>query len=85
MYKRQVEYQRYVVRSANGGYSAIIDAHGQVLQEGTLGAFETLSAQVPLLTEETIYAKISPWLSPIILLLLLLLWLPNGHLHHRIK
>ena len=47
---RGVEYQRYVVRSANGGYSAIIDAHGQVLQEGTLGAFETLSAQVPLLS-----------------------------------
>jgi apolipoprotein N-acyltransferase len=54
---RTVEHRRYLVRSTNTGVSAFVDPVGRILQQTSLDDPEILVADVPLMTERTLYAR----------------------------
>jgi len=72
---RAIETRRTMVRSTCTGYSAIIDPTGKPLMMTGLFTEETLTSQVPLLSEDTIYMKWGRffiWVLSIILILLII-------------
>jgi len=54
---RAVENGRYLVRAANTGITAIVDARGRVLEKTALFDRTVIVRDVPLLREETFYAR----------------------------
>lgn len=58
---RAIEHRRYLLRAANTGITAIIDAAGRVVQRTTIGTRENLHATVPLLAGQTPYAHLGDW------------------------
>lgn len=55
---RAVEFGRYFVRAANTGISAIVDPYGRVIARRGLFETATLSGEVRLLEDRTVYATI---------------------------
>jgi apolipoprotein N-acyltransferase len=54
---RAVENERYLVRAANTGITAVVDAHGRVLEQTGLFERGMLVRDVPLLTGSTFYSR----------------------------
>jgi apolipoprotein N-acyltransferase len=54
---RAVENERYLVRAANTGITAVVDAHGRVLEQTGLFERGVVVRDVPLLTGTTFYAR----------------------------
>jgi len=59
---RAIENGKYVVRSANTGISAIIDAEGTVLQKTNYWTQDAITAKIPLLTNKTTYNQYGDWI-----------------------
>lgn len=70
---RACEYDRYVVRSANCGISALIDRYGNVQAAINSKEAVCLDVSAELLTTKTIYARFGEL--PMIIPLVLLVWL----------
>ena len=70
---RSVETRRTLVRSANTGISGFITPLGQVVSQGPLFEPLTLTAEVPLLTGETLFVRFGHFFAPACLLLASLL------------
>lgn len=66
---RALEFRRWVVRSANNGISGIIAADGNVKVETGYWERTAFTYDVPVITEQTLYARLGDWL-PIGLLVL---------------
>lgn len=62
---RAIETRREIARSANSGISAHIDAKGEILAKTHYGEKTTLTADIQLYDNETIYVKIGDVLSKI--------------------
>jgi len=54
---RAVENERYLVRAANTGISAVVDAHGRALEQTGLFERAVVVRDVPLLTGSTFYSR----------------------------
>jgi apolipoprotein N-acyltransferase len=54
---RAVENERYLVRAANTGISAVVDAHGRVLEQTGLFERAVVVRDVPLLAGSTFYSR----------------------------
>jgi apolipoprotein N-acyltransferase len=52
-----VENERYLVRAANTGISAVVDPHGRVLERTELFERTVLVRDVPLLAGSTFYTR----------------------------
>jgi apolipoprotein N-acyltransferase len=66
---RSIEFRRWVVRSANNGISGVIAPDGSVKKRTEYWASTAFRYQVPVLTNQTIYARFGDWL-PIGLLII---------------
>jgi len=60
---RAVEYDRWVVRSANNGISGIIASDGSVKKETPYQKTTAFRYDVPVLTTQTWYARLGDWLA----------------------
>ena len=75
---RAMELGRYVVRSTNTGYSAIIDNKGHILQKVPRDRFGVLVATVPGFQGETPYMKLggsAPWATLLLIIYLALFFI----------
>ena len=66
---RAIEFDRWVVRSANNGFSGIIDPEGNVLQKTNYWERTGFTFDVPSKSTKTIYTKFGDWLSYLCLIL----------------
>lgn len=66
---RAIEFDRWIVRSANNGISGIIAPDGSVKTETGYGKTTAFRYEVPVLNTRTLYARLGDWL-PLFLLLL---------------
>lgn len=66
---RAIEFDRWIIRSANNGISGIISPDGSVKIETPYWESTTFRYEVPVLTSQTIYARFGDWL-PILMLIL---------------
>lgn len=66
---RAIEFDRWVVRSANNGISGIIAPNGSVKIETPYWETTSFRYNIPVLTTQTFYARFGDWL-PIIMLIL---------------
>ena len=66
---RSIEFRRWVVRSANNGISGVIAPDGSVKKRTDYLASTAFRYEVPVLTNQTIYARFGDWL-PIGLLII---------------
>ncbi len=58
---RAIEHRRYLLRAANTGITAIVDAAGRIVQRTALEAREDLVGKVPMLTASTPYGRLGDW------------------------
>jgi len=79
---RAIENRRCVVRSANTGISSVIDTRGRIIDEKPLFESTSITARVPLLSEQTLYTKHGDyiaipceWVSGAMLLFFLVTWI----------
>jgi len=66
---RAIEFDRWVVRSANNGISGIIAPDGSIKEETKYWATTAFRYKVPVLHTQTLYARFGDWL-PILLLVM---------------
>lgn len=67
---RAVENNRYVVRCANSGISAFIDSRGRIINKTEPLEYTTLTDEVELISEKTLYTVTGNIFTPISLVLL---------------
>jgi len=72
---RAIEFNRWVVRSANNGFSGIINPKGEVLAKTEYWTRTGFTFKVPSLTTNTIYTKYGDWLSYLCLITASIFWL----------
>ncbi|MFY0685502.1 MAG: apolipoprotein N-acyltransferase, partial [Balneola sp.] len=60
---RAIEFDRWVVRSANNGFSGIIDPEGNVLQKTNYWERTGFNFDVPSKSTTTFYTQFGDWLS----------------------
>lgn len=60
---RAVENRRWIVRSANTGISSVIDDKGRVLEERPLFESASITRNIPLLKEQTLYTKLGDFIA----------------------
>ena len=60
---RSIEFNRWTVRSANNGTSGIIRPDGTVQQKTKYWTRIGFNAKIPIIIEQTFYAKFGDWLS----------------------
>lgn len=65
---RAIEFQRYLVRSANNGISGVIGPRGQVLEKTEYWERDAFRYNVPVIDKQTLYARFGDWL-PLLCLL----------------
>jgi len=65
---RAIEFDRWIVRSANNGISGIISPDGAIKVETEYWTETAFRYDVPVLTSQTLYARFGDWL-PILMLL----------------
>ncbi|WP_372801206.1 apolipoprotein N-acyltransferase [Paracoccus seriniphilus] len=70
---RAIESGLPLIRAANTGISAVIDAHGQLRQTLALGKTGKIDAQLPGAMAPTLWLRLGPW--PVVLIALLALGL----------
>jgi apolipoprotein N-acyltransferase len=58
---RAIEQGLPLIRAANTGISAVIDAHGRIIKQLALGARGTLDASLPVALPATFYARYGDW------------------------
>ena len=68
---RAIESGLPLIRAANTGISAVIDAHGQLRQTLALGKTGKIDAQLPGAMAPTLWLRLGPW--PVVLIALLAL------------
>lgn len=66
---RAIEFDRWIVRSANNGFSGIIDPEGNVLQKTNYWERTGFTFDVPSKSTKTIYTKFGDWLGYLCLIL----------------
>jgi len=66
---RAIEFDRWIVRSANNGFSGIIDPEGNVIQKTHYWERTGFTFDVPSKSTKTIYTKFGDWLSYLCLIL----------------
>lgn len=59
---RAVEEGLPVVRAANTGVSAVIDANGRILQQLDIGVTGTIDSELPPALPKTLYARFGDWM-----------------------
>ncbi len=69
---RAIEFNRWVVRSANNGFSGIINPSGEVITKTKYWTRTGFTYNVPSLTTSTIYTRYGDWLSYLCLALTLI-------------
>ena len=75
---RAVENFRYMVRSANGGYSAIVDPHGRVDSVCGPGKADGCVGITRIIRERSVYGRFGDlWLAPVLLMFLASFFLPG--------
>ena len=73
---RAIEFDRWVVRSANNGISGIIAPDGSIKVETPYWESTSFNYDVPVLTSQTFYARFGDWL-PILMLITTVLGIGN--------
>lgn len=71
---RAIEFNRWVVRSANNGTSGIIRSDGTVEQKTKFWLRTGFNSTIPVLTNQTVYARFGDWLAYQSLGLVLTFW-----------
>ncbi len=71
---RAIEFNRWVVRSANNGTSGIIRPDGTVEQKTEYWTRTGFNSNIPIIKEQTFYAKFGDWLSYQTLGITLVFW-----------
>lgn len=73
---RSIEFNRWIVRSANNGTSGIIRPDGTVQQKTKYWTRTGFNSEIPIITEQTFYAKFGDWLSYLCLGITFICWVP---------
>ena len=73
---RAIETDRWAVRATNTGYSGLINPRGQIIWRSTPHAFTTHLGTIYRRQTQTPYVRWGNWLTPVLLLLGCLTWLP---------
>lgn len=82
---RAIEYRTTLVRSANAGYSVVVDPSGKVIADLPLFEEAALAYQVPVYSRTiTTYARFGNWL-PYLLIVLFILYCIYVYLNFRIS
>jgi len=58
---RAIEHRRYLLRAANTGITAVVDAAGRLVQRTDVETGANLIATVPMLTGSTVYGRFGDW------------------------
>ena len=58
---RAVEHHRFLVRATNSGVSAVVDPVGRVITHSGVMERATLSAEIAMLSGETLFGRIGDW------------------------
>ncbi len=75
---RAVETRTPVARSANGGYSLLLDPLGEVISSGGQGGVGIAWGRLPVFDGTTLFSRTGDWLGPCCMVIsLLLLFLPR--------
>jgi apolipoprotein N-acyltransferase len=76
IFLRAVENNRYVVRVAQSGISALIDNFGQIIAQSSLMSREIIPVEFKLINQASLYGKLGEWflLSTVFLSLSILLY-----------
>ncbi len=69
---RAVEQGRFIVRATNTGISALIDPYGRIVQSGPLFKAAVITGNIRDITTQTTFHKIYPYLTPVLMLVLVL-------------
>jgi apolipoprotein N-acyltransferase len=72
---RAIEFNRWIVRSANNGTSGIIRPDGTVEQKTDYWVKTGFNSNVPIIKEQTFYAKYGDWLSYQCLGITMIFWI----------
>lgn len=72
---RAIEFDRWVVRSANNGTSGIIRPDGTIEQKTEYWVRTGFTSSIPKLTHQTVYARFGDWLSYLCLFLVSGSWI----------
>lgn len=79
---RAIEFDRWIVRSANNGISGIIAPDGSIKVETPYWKTTAFNYEVPVLTSQTLYARFGDWL-PILMLVLSCLGIGYSYVEPR--
>ncbi len=60
---RAIENRRWVARSANTGISSVIDDKGRIIEERPLFESASITRNIPLLREQTLYTKLGDFIA----------------------
>ncbi|MFI5263396.1 MAG: apolipoprotein N-acyltransferase, partial [Candidatus Kapaibacterium sp.] len=60
---RAIENRRWVARSANTGISSVIDDRGRIVEERPLFENASITMNIPLLSEQTLYTKLGDFIA----------------------
>lgn len=58
---RAIEHRRYLIRATNSGMSAVVDPVGRIVAATGVMTRENLTAEVKMMTGETIYTRFGDW------------------------
>ena len=72
---RAIEFNRWIVRSANNGTSGIIKPNGTVQQKTKYWTRTGFNSNIPIIKEQTLYAKFGDWLSYTCLGITIVFWI----------
>lgn len=77
---RAVENRRFMIRTSNNGYSAIISPTGELISKGGLFTRECVTGTVIMMDARTIYSRFGDWIvyAALVVILVVLIRVMNG-------
>jgi apolipoprotein N-acyltransferase len=77
---RAIENRRFMIRTSNNGYSAIISPAGELISKGGLFTRECVSGTVIMMDTRTLYARFGDWVvyAALVIILVMLIRIMTG-------